>query len=1261
MRTIIISLLLSALCRLTLPAQTATERIYLSGTDAGHTEQWSFRCSAGMNSGRWRKIAVPSCWEQQGFGEYTYGRYYKKPGGRVSTETGHYRHTFRVPASWHGRKVEIVFEGVMTDAAVTVNGQTAGPEHQGGFTAFSYDISRLLHYGKVNTLEVKVDKQSKDKSVNAAERRADWWLFGGIYRPVYLRALPAAHIAHAAIDARADGTLRIALTTEGTGHGSYSVQAAIDDRPAQTLMLEESSDGNDNYNGDNIHNSNHSPQTLTTQWPGVSTWDPEHPRLHTLTLRLIAPDGTVCHETTQRVGFRTIEFRRRDGFYLNGTKLTIKGVNRHCFYPETGRATPRSLDIEDVKLVKAMNANAIRSHYPPDAHLLDICDSLGVLYLNELPGWQNHYSTAIGSRIVREMVMHDANHPCIFAWANGNEGGFNTALDTLFARYDLQHRHVIHPWALFDGVDAHHYPAYQTGVARLANGNEVFMPTEFLHSQYDKGAGTSLDEYWANWSRNPLFAGGFIWALIDEGVARTDRGGRIDTDGTNAPDGIVGPHREREASWYTVRDVWSPIQIAPLRITPSFDGTFKVTNGFLFSRLGECRMTYEVVRLHSPLTSAAVRSKNGGVLSHGTVALPDIAPGETGTARMALSENFAAGDLLRLTAYTAGGDTINTWSYAMRYADEYWVRERYGKAVNGGLDGKKLSSKVPVIPMNPQSLIPPISPTSPISSGTLFLEAAGVRAGFSHESGMLTVVSVDGKAVPFGGGPLPVGMKMRLLGISRRTEGNDALLVMKYAGAVDSIVWRMTPDGMLGMDAVLLNSRDGKRFGEAFFDTDVRNFGFSFSYPESQCTGMRWMGRGPYRVWRNRQRGQNAGIWQKDYNNTITGQPESGRLIYPEFKGYHANLYWAQIQSATAPFTVYSETDGLYFRVFTPEEPTDSEGKKVHTMQQFPAGDLSFLFDIPGMRSYKPIEQLGPQAQPSHIRINKGDEGLRMKLWFDFKKPMPAPVFITAGQSNTDGRVYADEMPDYLRTGYRHLHYADVTNKRNGKFSNRSFEKNRGRWSYCDVVNKLLDNSQSTGVYSIKAAVGGTSIDTVAGGPKRPSWYAGKKWLAANNAYSGNVATGRSLTKALTEGFALCVDSTLSRLEHGYDVKAIMWHQGESDRSKADSYYTNFKTMICYLREAISKKTGRKEYLTLPFIFGTVPHASRQYSAGVEAAQRRVAAELPNVYIIDLSKAQLGKDNLHFAGDWTERIGRMMYNVLVRIGAVRGNEVDTGE
>ena len=217
-------LLLSAFCINANAQQTEVQ--YLSGTDADNTVKWDFKCSEGMQSGKWRKIAVPSCWEMQGFGEYTYGRYYLKKGVEVSDETGHYRHTFKVPADWKDKKVEIVFEGVMTDTRVIVNGQQVGDEHQGGFTAFSYDITKLINFDKKNKLEVFVEKQSKDKSVNASERRADWWLFGGIYRPVYLRALPKTNISHIAVDARADGKLSVDVTTEGDING-YKIETNI--------------------------------------------------------------------------------------------------------------------------------------------------------------------------------------------------------------------------------------------------------------------------------------------------------------------------------------------------------------------------------------------------------------------------------------------------------------------------------------------------------------------------------------------------------------------------------------------------------------------------------------------------------------------------------------------------------------------------------------------------------------------------------------------------------------------------------------------------------------------------------------------------------------------------------------------------------------------------------------------------------------------------------------------------------------------------
>src|SRR5690606_23454398 len=131
-----------------------------------------------------------SCWEQHGFGAYEYG-----VESRGSTrmpvrppppaERGLYRHEFSVPAEWRDRVVRIVFEGVMTDTEVKVNGRLAGPVHQGGFYRFRYDITDKLRFDAPNLLEVAVSKRSANESVNRAERQADYWNFGGIFRPVW--------------------------------------------------------------------------------------------------------------------------------------------------------------------------------------------------------------------------------------------------------------------------------------------------------------------------------------------------------------------------------------------------------------------------------------------------------------------------------------------------------------------------------------------------------------------------------------------------------------------------------------------------------------------------------------------------------------------------------------------------------------------------------------------------------------------------------------------------------------------------------------------------------------------------------------------------------------------------------------------------------------------------------------------------------------------------------------------------------------------
>jgi beta-galactosidase/beta-glucuronidase len=171
-----------------------SEILYLSGTDKDNTVQWDFLCTHGMNSGVWSKINVPSNWELQGFGSYLYGNV-----NREQDEKGIYRYEFSVPQGWEKKLINIVFEGSMTDTEVKINGKIAGPVHQGGFYRFKYDITELLDLENPNLLEVTVSKESSDESVNRAERIADYWVFGGIYRPVYLEALPVRHIDRVAM------------------------------------------------------------------------------------------------------------------------------------------------------------------------------------------------------------------------------------------------------------------------------------------------------------------------------------------------------------------------------------------------------------------------------------------------------------------------------------------------------------------------------------------------------------------------------------------------------------------------------------------------------------------------------------------------------------------------------------------------------------------------------------------------------------------------------------------------------------------------------------------------------------------------------------------------------------------------------------------------------------------------------------------------------------------------------------------------------
>jgi hypothetical protein len=785
-----------------------TQIHYLSGKQADDAVPWEFYCTHYRNSDKWTTIPVPSCWEQQGFGRYNYGHeetQAAKERPQEPSEQGLYRHRFTVPADWAGRRLFIVFDGVMTDAEVKINGVSAGPIHQGAFYRFKYDITGLAKFGSENLLEVAVSKKSADETVNQAERYGDYWVFGGIFRPVWLMAVPPQFIERVAIDARRDGSFTLDYFLGGEGKAD-SVEVSLLDAKGETVGATMTSPQVDSYA---LPNSK-----IVGRVSTPATWTAETPVLYTAVVRL-KEKGVVRHEIRQRFGFRTIEVRPRDGIYVNGQRVILKGSNRHSFWPDTGRTLTEKIHRLDIALIKDMNMNAVRmSHYPPDEQFLDLCDEEGLYVLDELAGWQKKYGTGIGRKLVGEMVERDVNHPSILFWDNGNEGGWNTELDDEFAKYDPQRRTVLHPWHNFRGINAAHYAKYQDWLKMLAAGDLV-MPTEFLHGLYDGGAGAGLADYWSALRKAPNGAGGFIWVLCDEGLQRTDMNHFIDVKDVEhwAPDGIMGPYREKEGSYFTIKEIWSPVQIA--RDLPSdFKGSLAVRNDYSFLNLSQCRFTWQLRR---------VGQQSGfTVIKEGMAANPDVAPGATGTLALDLPEDYRSADALALKVCDSSGREIWTW---------VWPLQPFRAAADG------LVASAPAVKTEERG-------------DEMRSSAAGMEMRIVKATGQLRGMSVNGK---------PFSLTSLQAPQARWTMMTNGWIKLDYAvdaeaigqGAIPGVAFDYPEEKMRGKTwlgegpyRVWRNRLLGGTFGvweTPFNTTDTGSKGWAYPEFSGYFAGVRWM------------------------------------------------------------------------------------------------------------------------------------------------------------------------------------------------------------------------------------------------------------------------------------------------------------------------------------------------------------------------------------------------------------------------------------
>ena len=263
----------------------------------------------------------------------------------------------------------------------------------------------------------------------------------------------------------------------------------------------------------------------------------------------------------------------------------------------------------------------------------------------------------------------------------------------------------------------------------------------------------------------------------------------------------------------------------------------------------------------------------------------------------------------------------------------------------------------------------------------------------------------------------------------------------------------------------------------------------------------------------------------------------------------------------------------------------------------------------------------------------------------------PVTVIITAGQSNADGRVDNKMLPRFVKDhGYRYCQWSYGCASLSGKGEFKPYYpwieglQPHDKWGFDAIVYYEIEQLLKEPFYVIKETLGGTSIDTLCKSRKQMHWCADDHWLKRNESADKG---GKSLLKALTNNIGECIDKQLSKLPQGYDIRVMLWHQGESDAQQAGNYYENLKKVVAYVRHYLVEKTGKEKYARLPFVCGTYAKKGRGYHRQVVEALYRLAKEDKNFHVVDASDATLLADNIHFDHRGAELLGKRMFRRLV--------------
>ena len=841
------------------------------------------------NASAWDEISVPGVWELNGYGDPIYvntgyawrGHFENNPPVVPDKENhvGDYRRVINVAADWKGMDIIAHFGSATSNLTLWINGKHVGYGEDSKL-AQEFDVTKYLTPGKPATIALQIRRWCDGTYLEDQ----DFFRFSGLARESYLYARQKNRVEDLRVNATLDDTY-----TNGLLHIAADVKGSGD-------LTVELLDGNKVVATETVKGAK-GKISKTFKIAAPRKWTAETPELYSFRATL-SKGGKVLEVIPLNIGFRRVEIKNAQ-LLVNGQPVLIKGADRHELDPDGGYVVSVERMEQDIKRMKELNINAVRTcHYPDDPRWYDLCDRYG-LYVTAEANIESHgmgykektlaknpaYAKAHLERNQRH-VQQLYNHPSIIVWSLGNEAGYGPNFEAAYdwIKAEDPSRPVQYEQAQIDGKTDIYCPMYLDYEGCEAYAADPAHTKPLIQCEYAHAMGNSMGgfkEYWDLIRKYPKYQGGYIWDFVDQsirwpgkdGVTIYAYGGDFNnydpTDGNFCDNGLISPDRVPNPHAYEVQRIYQNIHT-----TLSGTNTVKVFNENFFRPLDNVTLNWTLLR-------------NGVPVRSGSVDRLDIAPQTSRDIRLPL------GDIDNSAEWLLNIDYTLNQAEPMLPAGFTVARDQIA-----------LTSPVAPTRIAATGAAPEISE----SNGTLTVSGRDFTVGINSANGLINRYDVAGTPMLLGNAEIRpnfwraptdndygaslqkeyrawLNPEMRLTSLTHAVEGSVAVVKATYdmpsVKATLSLSYTINPDGMVTVDQTLTATPGAEVSG-------LFRFGMVIPMPKAFNT-VEYYGRGPGENYIDRPYANNIGI----YNQSVDEQPYA--YIRPQETGTHTDIRWWRV------------------------------------------------------------------------------------------------------------------------------------------------------------------------------------------------------------------------------------------------------------------------------------------------------------------------------------------------------------------------------